>query len=87
MLDWNSSPLGIILNLLSTISFYDSVDKLDNELNVKDEDGEDDLFLFSRLDLDFFLSLLLESFTISGMDTDEGEFFPLDLCRLPFVFV
>ena len=59
----NSSPLGTILNLLSTISFYDSVDELDDELD-EDEDEEGDLFLFSRLDLDFFPLLLLERFTI-----------------------
>ena len=47
----NSSSLGTILNLLSTISFCDSVDELDDEL---DEDEEGDLFLYSRLDLNFF---------------------------------
>ena len=35
---FNSSPLGIILNLLSTISFSDSVDQLDDGLDIKDED-------------------------------------------------
>ena len=50
----NSSFLGTILNLLSTISSSDSVDELDDELDIKDEDEEGDLFLFSRLDLDFF---------------------------------
>ena len=47
----NSSSLGTILNLLSTNSFCDSVDELDDEL---DEDEEGDLFLYSRLDLNFF---------------------------------
>ena len=42
----NSSPLGIILNLSSTILFSDSVDELDDELDIKDEDEEGDLFLF-----------------------------------------
>ena len=51
----NSSPLGEILNLLSTISISDSVDELDNELDVKYEDEEGNLFLFSRLDYAFFL--------------------------------
>ena len=73
----NSSPLGTILNLLSTISFSDSVEKLD-----EDEDEEDDLFLFSRLELDFFCLFLLERFTISGLDEGEFLFLFLDLCRL-----
>ena len=34
----NTFPLRIILNLLSTISFSDSVDELDDELDVTDED-------------------------------------------------
>ena len=75
----NSSPLGIILNLLSTISFSDLVGELDDELN-EDEDEEAELFLFSRLDLDFFLLFLLERLTISGLD--EFLFLFLDLCRL-----
>ena len=36
------------MNLLSTISFSDSVDELDDELD-EDEDKEGDLFLFSHL--------------------------------------
>ena len=75
----NSSPLGTILNLLSTISFSDSVEKLDED---EDEDEEDDLFLFSRLELDFFCLFLLERFTISGLDEGEFLFLFLDLCRL-----
>ena len=51
----NSSPLGEILNLLPTISFSDSVDELDNELDVKYEDEEGNLFLFSRFAYAFFL--------------------------------
>ena len=44
----NYSLLGIIFNILSTISFPDSVDELDNEMDIKDEDEEGDLFpLFS----------------------------------------
>ena len=78
----NSSPLGTILNLLSAISFSDSVDELDDELY---EDEEGDLFLFSRLDFDFFRLFLLERFTISRLD--EGEFLFLDLCRLYSFFV
>ena len=41
----NSSPLGIILNLLSTISFFESADELNVELD-EDEDVEGGLFLF-----------------------------------------
>ena len=70
-----------------TISFFDSVEGLDDELDEnKDEEGG--LFFFSHLDLDFF-RLFFVSFLVlfrllftSGLD--EGEFiFPfLDLCRL-----
>ena len=35
---FNFSPLGTILNLLSIISFFGSVDQLNNELDIKDED-------------------------------------------------
>ena len=42
----NYSRLGIILNILSTISFSDSVDELDDKLDIKDEDEEGELFLF-----------------------------------------
>ena len=77
----NSSPLGTILNLLSTISFPDSVDELDDELD-EDEDEEGYLFLFSPLDLDLFRLFLLERFTISGLDKGEFLFLFLDLCRL-----
>ena len=77
----NYSTLGTILNLLSTISFSDSVDELDDELD-EDEDEEGDLFLFSRLDLDFFRLFLLEHFTISGIDEGEFIFLFLVLCRL-----
>ena len=42
----NSSPLGIIFDLFSTISFSNSVDELDDELDVKDEDEKGNLFLF-----------------------------------------
>ena len=80
----NYSPFWTILNLLSTNSFSDSVDELDNEL---DEDEESDLFLFSRLDLDFFRLFLLESFTISGLDEGEFSFLFLDLCRLSSFFI
>ena len=77
----NSSPLGIVLNLLSAISFSDSADELDGELN-NDEDEEGDLFLFSRLAFDFFLLFLLERFTISGFDEGEFLFLFLNLCSL-----
>ena len=77
----NSSPLGTILNLLSTISFSDSVEEPDDEMDEA-EDEEGDLFLFSRLDLDFFRLFLLERFTISGLDEGEFIFLFLDLCRL-----
>ena len=76
----NSSPLGTILNLLCTISFSDSVDKHDDELDGK-EDEEGDLCLFSCLDLGFHL-FLLEHFTISGLDEGEFIFFFLVLCYL-----
>ena len=59
----NSSHIETILSLLSIISFSNSVDELDDELNVKDEDEKGDLFLFSRLDLEFFLFSLMERFT------------------------
>ena len=58
----NFSHLGIILKFLSTISFSDSADELD----------KGHLFLFSRLDLDFFLISLLERFPFFVLD--EGEF-------------
>ena len=63
------------MNILSTISFSDSVDELDDKLD-EDEDEEGDLD-FSRL-------ILLEHFTVSGLGLDEGEFifFFIDLCRL-----
>ena len=77
----NSSPSGTILNLLLTISFSDSVDELDDERDG-DEDEENDLFLFSRLDVEFFRLFLLEHFTISGLDEREIIFLFLDLCRL-----
>ena len=48
----NFSPLGTIMNLLSTISFSDSVDELDDELD-EDEDKEEDLSIFSHLSLYF----------------------------------
>ena len=76
----NSSPLGTILNLLCNISFSDSVDKHDDELDGK-EDEEGDLCLFSCLDLGFHL-FLLEHFTISGLDEGEFIFFFLVLCYL-----
>ena len=60
----NSFPLGIILNLLSTISFSDFVNKLDDELDIKNEDEESELFFFSCLVLDFFRLFLLDRFTI-----------------------
>ena len=77
-----NSPLGIILNLLSTISFSDSVDELEDETEVKDEDDEGDLSLFSYLDFDFFLFFLLERFTVSGLDEGEFLFLYLNLCCL-----
>ena len=77
----NSSPSGTILNLLLTISFSDSVDELDDERDG-DEDEQKDLFLFSRLDVEFFRLFLLEHFTISGLDEREIIFLFLDLCRL-----
>ena len=73
--------VGTILNLLSTISFSGLADELDDEMD-EDEDEEDDLFLFSRLDLDFFRLFLLERFTFSGTDEGEFLFLFLDLCRL-----
>ena len=81
----NSSPLGTILNLLSTIYFSDSVDELDDELD-ENEDEEGNLFLCSRLDLDFFRLFLLERFTISGLDEGEFLFLFLDLCCLSSFF-
>ena len=77
----NSSPLGTILNLFSTISFSDSADELDDELD-ENEYEEGNLFPFSRLDLDFCRLFLLEHFAISGLDEEEFIFFFIDLCRL-----
>ena len=71
----NSSPLRIILNLFSTISFSDSVDELDDELDIKSGNEESNLGLFSSLDLDFFLLFLLECF-------GEFHFIFLDLSHL-----
>lgn len=51
----NYFPSGILKHL-STISFSDSLDKLNDQLDVKDEDENCNLSLFSRLDLDFFFS-------------------------------
>ena len=76
----NSSPLGIILNLLSIILFSDSADKLDDELD-DDEYEKGDLFLFFGVDLEFFLLFLLKHFTISGLDEGEFLFLFLYLCR------
>ena len=44
-----------ILNLLSTISFSESVDELDDDLDIKDEDKEGNIF-------SFFHALILTSF-------------------------
>ena len=76
----NSSLLGTILKTLSTISFSDSVGELDDEL---DEDEEGELFLFCRLNPDFFRVFLIEHFTISGLD--EGEFIFLFFCLVSFI--
>ena len=73
----NFSPIETILNLLSAISFSDSVDELDDEMD-EDEDEENNLFPFSRLDFDFFRLFLLERFTISGLDKGEFIFLFLD---------
>ena len=78
----NFSPLEIILNILSTISFSDPVDELDDKLD-EDEDEEGDLFLFSCLDLDFLFTFLLERFTISW----KFLFLFFDLCRLSRLLV
>ena len=75
----NSSLLGTILKILSTISFSDSVDELDDEL---DEDEEGELFLFCRLNPDFFRVFLIEHFTISGLDEGEFIFLFFVLCHL-----
>ena len=75
------SPLGIILILLSTILFSDSLDELHAELD-EDGDEEDDLFLFSHLNLDFIRLFLLERFPICGLDEGEFIFLSHDLCSL-----
>ena len=77
----NSSPFGTILNLWSTISFSDSADELNDELD-EGEYEEGDLFLFSHLDPGFFRLFLLERFTISGLDKGEFIFLFLDLYHL-----
>ena len=53
---------SLVLNFLSTISFSDLVDKLHDELNIKDENEEGDLLFSLCLDLDFISSLFLEPF-------------------------
>ena len=82
----NSSHIETILSLLSIISFSNSVDELDDELNVKDEDEKDDLFLFSRLDLEFFLFSLMERFTDYLWVWWRGIYFPF-LWRLSCLLV
>ena len=77
----NSSPLGTILNILSAISFSDSVDELDDKVD-EDEYEEGDLFLFSHLDLDFFCLFLLQCSTFSWLDEGKLFFLFLDLFRL-----
>ena len=74
----NSSHIETILSLLSIISFSNSVDELDDELNVKDEDEKGDLFLFSRLDLEFFLFSLMERFLLS-LGLMKGNIFSFSL--------
>ena len=83
----NSSPLGTILNLLSTISFSNLVNEIHDEQDVKDKDEEGGLFHFSCLDFDFFLSFLLGRFTISGHDDGEFLFLFFDLRGISFLLV
>ena len=52
----NYFPSGILKHL-STISFSDSLDKLNDQLDVKDEDENCNVSLFSRLDLSALLSI------------------------------
>ena len=75
------------MELFWTVSLSDSVDKLDDELDVKYVDDEDDLYLFSGLDFGFFLFFLLERFSISGLDEEKFIFLFLDLFRLPCLLV
>ena len=76
-----------VLKLLSTISFSDSVENLDDKLDIKNEDKKGGLFLFSCLDPDFFCIFLLERFTISSLDEGELLFLFFDLYRLSCLLV
>lgn len=75
------------MNFLSTISFSNLVNEMHDELDVKDNDEEGALFHFSCLDFDFFLSFLLERFTISGHDDGEFLFLFFDLRGLSSLLV
>ena len=84
---FNSAPLEAVLTLLSTISFTDSVDEIDDQLDIKDKHEKGDLFFFfSRQYLDFFRLFLLERFNISRFD--EGDFFSFPLaCVIYLAFL
>ena len=84
---FNSAPLEAVLTLLSTISFTDSVDEIDDQLDIKDKHEKGDLFFFfSRHYLDFFRLFLLERFNISRFD--EGDFFSFPLaCVIYLAFL
>ena len=73
-LELNSSPLGIILNLLSTISFYESVDELCDKSHIKDKDEEGNLF---------FLSLTLPSLLSLGLV--KGNFLSFSLSCIVYL--
>ena len=59
---WSVVTVVNILNILSTISFSYSVDMLDDRLDIKDEDKEGNLFLFSHLNLDFLCLVFVGAF-------------------------
>ena len=70
---------------LSTISFSDSVDELDDELDEYEYE-EGNLFLFSCLDIDFFCLFLLEHFISSGLMKENLFLFSLTcFVYLPFL--
>ena len=71
----NFSPLGIILNLLSTRSFSDSVDELGDHLDVKYKDEEGDLFLFLAFTLTSFLYFCWSVLSLSNSFSSSLTYF------------
>ena len=83
----NSSSLETILNLLSTISFSDSVRPGWWTGYKRWGLGRRTFHFFSCFHLDFFLLFLLKRFAISRLDEGEFLFLFLDLCCLSCLLV